>query len=143
MGRLSHLWLFVRRLRRKVSRSGTRLQTGDIVVAYLSKHGYVGVGRVLAEAVPAREFRIGKTPLAKLRLKAPKILHDSDDLEQCEYVMRIEWLVAKKREDALWKSGLFTTQLVRASLDNQPKTLRFIEDNWKIRFEDLLAEREQ
>jgi hypothetical protein len=120
-----------------------KLQAGDIVVAYLSKHGYVGVGRVLAEAVPAREFRVGKKPLGKLQLKAPKILHDSDDLEQCEYVIRVEWLIAKKREDALWKSGLFATQLVRASLDNQPKTRRYIEDNWNIRFDDLLSDNER
>ncbi|PYV66926.1 MAG: hypothetical protein DMG97_28380 [Acidobacteria bacterium] len=119
-----------------------KLQAGDIVVVYLIKKGYVGVGRVLAEAVPAREFRVGKTPLRKLRLKAPKMLHDSDDLENCEYVVRVKWLVANKQEDALWKPGLFTTQLVRASLDNQPKTRRYIEDNWNVRFEDLLAEGE-
>jgi hypothetical protein len=117
-----------------------QLKEGDLVAAYLSKHGYVGVGRVLAEAVPAREYRIGKTPLAKLPLNAPKILHDSDDLERCEYVIRIKWVIAKKREDALWKPGLFATQLVRASLENQPKTLRFIEDKWNIRFGDILAE---
>ena len=109
---------------------------------YLIKKGYVGVGRVLAEAVPARDLRVGKTPLRKLRLKAPKMLHDSDDLENCEYVVRVKWLVANKQEGALWKPGLFTTQLVRPSLDNQPKTRRYIEDNWNVRFEDLLAEGE-
>ena len=117
-----------------------QLQTGDIVAAYLSGYGYVGLGRVVAEAVPAREFRIRNTPLGKLHLNASKILHDSDDLERCEYVIRIKWLVAKKREDALWKPGLFATQLVRASLERQPKTLRYIEDNWNLRLEDVLAE---
>lgn len=104
--------------------------------------GYVGVGRVLAEAVPAPEFRVGKKPLGNLRLNAPKIFHHSDDLEQCEYAIRVEWLVANTREDALWKPGLFATQLVRASLDNQPKTRRFIEDNWNVRFDEFSAQGE-
>jgi hypothetical protein len=49
-------------------------------------------------------------------------------------------LVKKKREDALWKSGLFTTQQVRASLANQPKTLRYIEREWGVRFEEILGQ---
>jgi uncharacterized protein len=117
-----------------------QLQKGDVVAAYLSGHGYVGLGRVVAEAVPAREFCIRHIRLAKLRLNAPKILHHFDDLEMCEYVIRVKWLVAKKREGALWKHGLFRARQTRVSLENQPKTLRFIEDNWNIRFEDVLAE---
>lgn len=119
-----------------------QLHKGDVVVAYLSKHGYVGIGRVTAEAVPARDFRIRNRALEQMQkqLKAPKICHDSDDLEKCEWVICVEWLVKKKREDALWKSGLFTTQQVRASMANQPKTLRYIEREWGVRFEEILGQ---
>lgn len=100
---------------------------GDVVVAYLSKHGYVGIGRVTAEGVPARDLRISNKALKHLKLNAPAICHDSDDDNRCEHVIKVKWLVKRKREDALWKEkyGLFTTQLVRALLANQPKTLRY------------------
>lgn len=117
-----------------------QLHEGDIVVAYLSKHGYVGVGRVTAEAVPARDFRVGSKSLAEIKkqLNAPKILHDSHDDERCEWIVRVKWLIKKQREAALWKPGLYSTPQVRSSLGNQPKTLRCIESEWGIRFDDLL-----
>ncbi len=117
-----------------------QLQRGDIVAAYLSHHGYVGLGRVEDGAVPARQFRVGQKPLDKLKLDAPGIVHDSGDLEKCEYVVRVKWIVAKKkREDALWKRGLFRARQTRASLENQPKTLRYLEQEWGKRFEDILG----
>ena len=43
--------------------------------------------------------------------------------------------------NAKWKSksGLFTTQLVRASLDNQPKTVSFLEEKFDLNFEEILS----
>ena len=122
----------------KYKAQACQLQKGDVVVAYLSKRGYVGIARVIEEAVPARDFRIGNKPLAKVKLKAHDICHDSDDLEKCEYVIKVKWLVAKKREDAIWKHGLFTARQTRASLEKQPKTLRYVEKEWGKKFEDIL-----
>jgi hypothetical protein len=125
----------------KLRAAARQLQKGDVVAAYASGHGYVGLGRVEAEALPAREFRVGQRPLGKLRLDARGILHDSGDLEKCEYVVRVKWIVAKKREQALWKHGLFRARQTRASLENQPKTVRYIEQEWGKRFEDILDSR--
>ena len=122
----------------RYKRQALQLQKGDAVVAYLSGHGYVGLGRVVSVAVPARDFRIGEKSLNKLKLRARDITHDSDDLEKCEYVAKIKWLVFKKREDALWKRGLFRARQTRASLATQPRTLRYIEQEWGKRFEDVL-----
>lgn len=107
----------------------------------MSGHGYVGLGRVLAEAVPARDFRIGGKALQDLSLKASNITHDSEDLEKCEYVVRIKWFIAKKREEALWKQGLFSTPQTRVSVQHL-KTLHYIENQWGIRFEDILDQDE-
>ena len=49
-------------------------------------------------------------------------------------------MIKKKREEAIWKSGTFATPQVRVSLANQPKTLRYIESEWGIRFEDILGQ---
>ena len=119
-----------------------QLHTADVVVAYLRKHGYVGIGRVTAEAVPARDFRIGNKMLEQCDLNVPRICHDSDDLEKCEYIVKLKWLVAKKREEAIWKKkyGLFTSKQVRVSLANQPKTLRYIEKEWGLKFDRILEQ---
>src|ERR1035437_675200 len=47
----------------KYKKQAERLNNGDIVLAYLSQHGYVGIGRVIDEAVPACDFHIGKKRL--------------------------------------------------------------------------------
>src|SRR5947208_1526144 len=52
----------------KYSNQMRQLHKDDVVVAYLSKDGYVGVGRVTAEAVPARDFCVRKKTLEKLKL---------------------------------------------------------------------------
>ncbi|MDD2709245.1 MAG: GIY-YIG nuclease family protein [Verrucomicrobiae bacterium] len=123
-------------------RQARQVQKGDVVLAYLSGHGYVGLGVVMAEAVPAREFRVDNKPLSKIELQYPDIIHDSDDLEKCEYVIKVKWLVAKKRDEALWKQGLFRARQTRVSLEYQPQTLRYIEQKWGINFEDILEKNE-
>lgn len=126
----------------KFAKQARKLHAGDIVAAYLSGFGYVGIGRVISEAVPVRDFRIGNKFLEKMKnqLKAPKVLHNSDDDEQCEWVIRIKWLIKKTREGALRKPGIFATPAVLASLANQPKTCRYIEEEWGVKFEKLLAQ---
>ena len=56
--------------------------------------------------------------------------HDSDDPEKCEYVIKVEWLVRKKQENAIWKHGLFHSPSTRVKMSNQPKTLHYIEEEW-------------
>jgi len=53
----------------------------------------------------------------------------------------VDWKVAVDRGDAKFKrnAGIYTTTHVRASLDGQPKTLRFLEDQFGVTFRDLLA----
>jgi len=118
-----------------------QLRKGDVVVAYVKDHGYVGIGRVKAEAVPAREFRIGSRSLKQMRLSAWDMCHTYNNLNKCEYVTGVRWLVTKKRDEALWKKGLFCARQTRASLEDQPETRRYIEAKWGVRFAELLKER--
>jgi hypothetical protein len=55
-------------------------------------------------------------------------------------LVQIKWVVAKPREEAIWRNGhgLYTTQHIKASLANQQKTIRFIEGAWGLDFEQLL-----
>ncbi|WP_066320529.1 hypothetical protein [Bacillus sp. FJAT-29814] len=59
----------------------------------IPKSGYVGIGKV-----------------ADLSVKAPNMLHDVDDPEKCEYIVKVEWVKTVPKEDAYWIKGLKANQ---------------------------------
>jgi hypothetical protein len=127
---------------RKYSEQLEGLQSGDVVVAYLNKHGYVGIGVVERSPVRVREFRWHGKALKQYKLQQPNVFDNADDVDNSEYIVRIRWKKAVDADKAKWKAkaGLFTTRLVRASLANQTKTLRFLEIEFSIGFKDLVRE---
>jgi len=112
---------------------------GDVVVAYLKGKGYVGVGKVSARAVPYLDYRYQGRLLKDFDLVQPNMDHDSEDPALAEYILRVTWVNAVPREDAKWqqRSGLYSTQLIRSSLDGQPQTVAFIEDAFGVTLRDL------
>ncbi|MGY6520507.1 MAG: ADP-ribosylglycohydrolase family protein [Mongoliitalea sp.] len=119
------------------------LEAGDVVVAYLENYGYVGVGKVSQKAVKVNEFVVNQRPLKNYHLKQPGIFENSENINS-EFLVRVDWIKAVDKESAAWKkkSGLFTTQLVKASLDNQAPTLYFIEKEFGLKFSDILIANE-
>jgi hypothetical protein len=113
---------------------------GDIVVAHLKRHGYVGIGKILTEAQMIRDVRIKGNRLLDLPLTPPEPNHDINDKELCEYVCIVNWIKSVPREKAKWKpkSGLYTTPIVRASLEKQPSTIQFLESEFVVNFKKLL-----
>ena len=124
---------------KKWSDSIRALERGDLVVAYLKNHGYVGVGRVKEKAVRVIDFKIAGKSLRQFKLKEPNIF-DQYDNDKSEFLVKIDWLKAVERKQAKWrsKSGLFTSQLIKASLQGQNKTRNFLEAEFKINFKELL-----
>lgn len=118
-----------------------RLEIGSIAAAYLSSHGYVGIARVLAKPVPARQFRYRASPLRRNMLVGPELLHDLNDDDECEYLVAVKWIKSVPQEDARFRSnaGLFANPSVVSSLSNQLKTLEFLEQQFKVKFEKLLS----
>lgn len=114
---------------------------GDVLVAYLARHGFVGVGKVLRPACRYSEFHRKGRLLHEFGLRAPKMWENSENPEKSEYVIEVSWVKAVSRDRAKWRkrSGLFTTQLVRASLAGQPQTLQFVEKEFGVDLAALLA----
>lgn len=56
---------------RQYSSQLERLEVGSIAAAYMSGNGYVGIARVIAKPVPARDFRYQGHPLRPGMLRAP------------------------------------------------------------------------
>ncbi len=127
---------------RKYSRQLERLQIGDVVVPYLNKHGYVGIGIVMKPSIRLRDFRWKEKALKDCPLQKPNIYKDSDNADLSDYLVTIHWKKKVDAESAKWKRkfGLFTTQLVCASLAKQTKTLSFVEDEFRVCFKDLSKE---
>lgn len=111
------------------------LNKGDIVVAYLKNYGYVGVGKIVETAVRVNDFTYNEKSLRDLELQSTGLFRNSDNAKT-EYLVKIDWKKTVPKQEAKWKakSGLFTTQLIKASLQDQPKTLEFIKNEFNIRF---------
>jgi len=114
---------------------------GDVVAAYLKKHGFVGIGKLTSEAKPISQVFIGNKPLLSHKLRCSGMVDNASSAENCEYVATVEWLRAADRSDAKMqrKSGIYTTTHVRASLDGQPKTVAFLEKAFDINVREHLA----
>lgn len=116
------------------------LAPGDVVVAYVKRHGYVGVGRVECSATGFRDYLHVDKPLTQHHLEAPRMWENADDPEMCEYIVSVKWIKCVDLPDAKWqpRAGLYTTQLIRASLANQPLTRAFIDREFGVRLADLI-----
>ncbi|HRY51437.1 MAG TPA: GIY-YIG nuclease family protein [Candidatus Paceibacterota bacterium] len=126
---------------RKYSSQLDRLEVGSIAAAYLSGSGYVGIARVTEKAVPARDFRFHGRPLRPRMLSGPDLLHDSEDDDECEYLVAVKWIKRVPRDDARFRRrvGLFTPRRIVASLSEEVKTLQYLEQQFKVSFRRLLA----
>lgn len=123
-----------------------KLQVGDIVAAYISGKGYVGVGEVLETATPIRNFKFNGIHLNELNIN-PDILNGVEKLNtefvneipllrksifqnannnKTEVVVGINWIKTVNREDAIWRTGLFANPHTCCSLENQQETIQFL-----------------
>ncbi len=107
---------------------------GDLFAAYLKRCGFVGVGRIRSRAKMIQEITINNKPLLALPLRCVGMADNCDDKELSEYVCLVEWLKSVPREQAKNRSNpkLYTTPLLRASLDGQPSTVEFIEQEFDL-----------
>jgi hypothetical protein len=113
---------------------------GDIVAAFLKRKGFVGIGRIKTAAQMIKDVKINGKPLLKCALKCKRMSDNSDDNERSEYVCLVQWLKTVPRDKAKWRSKpkLYTTPLIRASLDGQPETVKFLEKEFKISLKDII-----
>lgn len=114
---------------------------GDVVAAYLKGNGFVGIGKLTSSAKPIREVIVRGKPLLSHKLRCPKMGQNSQSPERSEYVATVKWLKAVDRSEAKMKrkSGIYTTTHVRASLDGQPETVAFLEEEFGINVRTHLA----
>ena len=113
---------------------------GDVIAAYLSGHGYIGIGRIKQTAKPIREIMINSTPLLNCELCAENMGNYKESDEKCEYVALVDWIKTTSRQDAKFKSKseLFSQPITRCSLDGQPKTIEFLNAEFGVDIYDMI-----
>jgi hypothetical protein len=81
-----------------------RPEVGDSVLAYINEHGYVGLGRVVSEAMPQQEFitQTGLRLIDQPMLASPDRTM-LDDPEHCDWCLGIHWLHTVDRDEAIMK----------------------------------------
>jgi hypothetical protein len=78
---------------------------GSRVFVNIPKSGYVGVGTVKEPAVPVRDFKVmvnGRdAPVLEASLKAPQMGENADNVDLCEYLVRVETINAPPSNKAV------------------------------------------
>jgi hypothetical protein len=106
----------------KYSNQLYKLHAGDRIAAYLTGSGYVGVGTVRTEAIPADEFTLANgQPLSTV-----SELKGSSEQEDGEHVIGVDWIKTVPQQDAKKFTGIFANQNVVCKLRHAP-TLEFVE----------------
>lgn len=95
----------------------------------------------MASAVSADAFRGGGRSVRAAKLAQPGLFKHADDPDRSEYLAKVRWVKEVERSRAYFrrKAGLFTSQLVRASLFRQERTRRYIEKSFNVDLRSLLA----
>ncbi len=114
---------------------------GDVVVAYVSGKGYVGVGIITKRAVMAKKFRLNGKKLSELDLVSKRVMEqNADDPEKSAYLVKVAWKATCDAHEAksIKNKRLFASPMAKASLQNQRETIDFVSSAFKINIENLL-----
>jgi len=99
------------------------LTPGKRVFAYIAQTGYVGVGTVVDEAVPVRDFTVEldgqQARILDAPHDAPEMEANSDNDELSEWLVRVDWIKTVPREQAFREKGLFANQAIACKLRDQ------------------------
>lgn len=103
------------------------------VFAYVGGVGYVGIGRVTGEMIPAREATVEIDGQSQPLLDQPELSTDkwwqraaSEDPEMTEMVVPVEWLATRPLDQAVREKGLFASQVTVCKLRDE-HTIKTVE----------------
>jgi hypothetical protein len=122
------------------SRTLEQLFPGARVFVYIPKNGYVGVGTVTETSQRVRDFKVdvdGKAlPILEAPLTAKAMGKGADDPAKSEYVVRVEWIKALPREQAIREKGMFANQNSAAKL-RHPFTIERLTEAFDLDREEI------
>lgn len=107
------------------------LNPGHRVFAYVAGAGYVGIGRVTGEMIPARDAKIEINGQLEHFLLLPELSGwkpgaASEDPEVAEMVVPVEWFGTRSLDEGVWEKGLFASQVTVCKLRDE-RTIETVE----------------
>ena len=102
------------------------------VFAYVAGAGYVGIGRVTGEMIPARDATVDIDGQSQPLLDQPELSTEkwanaaSEDPEETEMVVPVEWLAIRDPDQAVREKGLFTSRATVCKLRDE-HTIKTVE----------------
>ena len=108
------------------------LTPGKRVFAYVGGAGYVGIGRVTGEMIPARDAKVEIAGQLQSLLDQPELSTErwqraaSDAPEVVEMVVPVEWLATRPIDQAVREKGLFASQVTVCKLRDE-HTIKTVE----------------
>ena len=93
------------------SRTLGSLSVGDHIFVHIPTEGYVGVGVVDREKTPVTEFTVetdaGERRILDADINAPSMDENADDPELREYLVAVDWIDTRDRNEAYWETGMY------------------------------------
>ena len=115
------------------SRPLRQLSPGDEVLVHVPPLAYVGHGRVLESRQPIRNVLVNvdgaPVKLLDLPLVSPRLGKDADNDEDCEWVVRVEWIKAVPHHAGYWRPGLYSLRSTTVAAFPDDAQAREIKDN--------------
>jgi hypothetical protein len=118
------------------------LIVGDILAVYRTTIGYVGVAQVISDPMDIDNAILGGQKVTAQTFSSTADMFDNHDNDYKEWLVEIKWLtnvhLGQKRESGAC-FGIFPTQAVTCSLDNQQLLKQELQKVFKLDFDALLT----
>lgn len=102
------------------------INVGDILVMYLTGKGFVGVGRVQAKAVPAKDFIVKGKSILDINTDG-SYDGNKNNLNKCQYMAKVKWIKKEGRENAVKAAGMgFNLRGALVPISKNSKMIQFI-----------------
>ena len=114
------------------------LNKGDIVVMYLTGKGFVGIGKVMTDAVPARDFKIRKKSILDINTIG-SYDRNKDNINKCQWIAKVKWIRKVQKEEAKKVKGInVNLRGTKASISKNMTLIKFLNQEFKINLLDLV-----
>lgn len=118
-----------------------KLDIGDIVCAYVTEKGFVGIGECKSTAVRILDFKTLEGEFLdekKLKHETHILTLNADNKPKSEYAVQIKWLegltVDLKKAHSVVGQKLGITQHIVSDLKESEKKVKFIEEKFGVYF---------
>jgi len=105
---------------------------------YLTGSGFVGVGKVVKDAVPAKDYKHKNKSLFEIKTTG-RYDRNKNDIKKCQWIAKVKWIRKLQKEEAKKVKGInVNLQGTKASISKNMMLINFINREFKINLLDLV-----